>query len=340
MATKQVITYDTVLRELADKQYKPVYLLMGDESYYIDAICGYIEEHVLTDVEKDFNQMVFYGRDVDASTVTNAARRFPMMAERQVVIVKEAQDMADLENLVYYMQSPMNSTILVLCYKHGTVDKRKKLVSLVEKIGIVFESKKIKETQLSAFITGYLKKKKLDIEPKAVMMLVESVGTDLSRMVGELEKLILTVSKDKARITADQVEQNIGISKEYNIFELRAALVEKDILKANMIINYYADTPKENPLPKVLATIFNFFSNLMLAYYAPKNNEAEIASWIGLKSPWAAREYMTAMRHYSGVKTMQIISAIRQADALSKGIGKGNLSDKDILRELVFFIMH
>ena len=340
MAAKQGITSEDILRNLANKQYAPIYLLMGEEAYYIDLIEGYIEDHVLTDAEKDFNQIVVYGRDVDAATITNTARRFPMMAERQVVIVKEAQDVEDLENLSYYAQSPMMSTILVLCYKHGTMDRRKKLPALIEKNGVVFDSKKIRDAQLPGFISTYLKKKKIDIEPKASMMLTEYVGTDLLRMVGELDKLIITLPKGQMRVTADQVEKNIGISKEYNIFELRDALVEKNVLKANKIINYYAATPKENPLPKTLAGLFSFFSNLMLAYYAPEKSEQGIASWLGMRNSWQAKEYITAMNRYSGVKTMNIISEIRKADALGKGIGKGNLSDEDILRELIYFIMH
>ena len=340
MAVKQGITSEEILRDLANKNYKPIYLLMGEEAYYIDLIDDYIEQNVLTETEKDFNQIVMYGMDVDAATITNTSLRFPMMAERQVVVVKEAQNVADLQDLVYYAQNPMKSTILVLCYKHGVMDRRKKLFAQIEKNGVVFESKKIRDAQLPAFITTYLKKKRIDIEQKASMMLTDYVGVDLLRLVGELDKLIITLPKGQMRITADQVEKNIGISKEYNMFEFRDALVKKDVLKANRIINYYASTPKDNPLPKTLAGMFSFFSNLMMAYYAPDKSERGIATWLGFRQDWQARDYITAMRCYTGVKTMHIISEIRRADALSKGIGKGNLSDDDILRELLYFVLH
>ena len=262
------------LKELRAKQYRPVYYLMGEESYYIDLISDYIVDNVLTDTEKEFNLTVVYGADVDIATVINAAKRYPMMSERQVVVVKEAQAIRNMEELSYYLQKPLNSTILVL------------------------------------------------------------------RLTGELEKLIITLPKDQTRVTPEQIERNIGISKDYNNFELRSAIVEKDILKANKIIKYFEENPKTNPIQMTLSLLFGFFSNLMLAYYAPEKTEQGIASFIGLKTPWQSREYLSAMRRYSGVKTMQIIGEIRYADAKSKGVGNSSLSDGDILRELVFKILH
>ena len=337
---KQEWTYDDILKELRGKQYRPVYYLMGDEPYYIDLIADYIEQQVLTETEKEFNLTVMYGADVDMATIINTAKRYPMMAEHQVVIVKEAQAVRNMDELSYYLQKPLQSTILVLCHKHGVIDRRKKLAAEIEKAGILFESKKIKEAQLPGFITSYLKKKGTDIEPKAAAMLAEFVGTDLSRLTGELEKLIITLPKGLTRVTSEQVEQNIGISKDYNNFELRSALVEKDVLKANRIIKYFEDNPKNNPLQMTLSLLFGFFSNLMLAYYAPEKSEQGVATYLGLKSPWQAREYLTAMRRYSGVKTMQIIGEIRTADARSKGVENSSMSDSDILRELVFKILH
>ena len=337
---KQELTCDDILKELRAKQYRPIYYLMGEESYYIDLIADYITDNVLSETEKEFNLTVVYGADVDIATVINAAKRYPMMSEYQVVIVKEAQAIRNMEELSFYLQKPLNSTILVICHKHGTLDKRKKLVAEVEKVGILFESKKIKDSQLPAFINSYMKRKDIDMEPKASAMLADFVGTDLSRLTGELEKLIITLPAGQKRVTPEQIEKNIGISKDYNNFELRSALVEKDILKANKIIKYFEENPKTNPIQMTLSLLFNFYSNLMLSYYSPEKTEQGIASWLGLKSPWAARDYLTAMRRYNGVKTMQIIGEIRYADAKSKGINNASMSDGDILRELVFKILH
>ena len=340
MAGKQEITCDDILKELRAKQYRPVYYLMGEEAYYIDLIADYIEEHVLTETEKEFNLIVVYGADVDVATIINAAKRYPMMSEYQVVIVKESQSVRNIEELVYYLQKPLKSTILVLCHKHGVLDRRKKLAAEIEKVGVLFESKKLKEAQLPAFITSYLKRKGLDIESKATSMLADFVGTDLSRLTGELEKLVITLPQKQTRITPEQIEYNIGISKDYNNFELRTALIEKDVLKANRIIKYFDENPKNNPIQMTLSLLFGFFSNLMLAYYAPEKSEQGVASFLGLKTPWQAREYLTAMRRYSGVKTMQIIGEIRYTDAKSKGVGNSSLTDGDLLRELVFKILH
>lgn len=338
--TKQEITCDDILRELRSKQYRPIYYLMGEEAYYIDLISDYIMDNVLTDTEKEFNLSVVYGADVDIATVINAAKRYPMMSEHQVVIVKEAQSIRNIDELSYYLQKPLRSTILVMCHKHGVLDRRKKLAAEIEKVGILFESKKLKETQLPAFITSYMKRKGVDLEPKATSMLADFVGTDLSRLTGELEKLIITLPKGQTRVTPEQIERNIGISKDYNNFELRSALVERNVLKANQIINYFEKNPKTNPLQMTLSLLFGFYSNLMLAYYAPEKSEQGIASFLGLKSPWQAREYQTAMKRYSGVKTMQIIGEIRYTDAKSKGIGNSSLADSELLRELIFKILH
>lgn len=337
---KHEIACDDILKELKAKQYRPIYYLMGEESYYIDLISDYITENVLSETEKEFNLTVVYGADVDVATVINAAKRYPMMSEYQVVIVKEAQAIRNLEELTYYLQKPLRSTILVICHKHGTLDRRKKLAAEIEKTGILFESKKVKDAQVPLFIAAYMKKKGIDAEPKASAMLADFIGTDLSRLTGELEKLIITMPKNQKRLTPDQVEKNIGISKDYNNFELRSALVDKDILKANRIIKYFEDNPKTNPIQMTLSLLFNFFSNLMLTYYSPDKSEHGIASMLGLKTTWQARDYMSAMRRYSGVKTMQIVGEIRYADAKSKGVDNTSMTDGDILRELVFKILH
>ena len=300
---KQEITCDDILRELKAGQYRPIYYLMGEEPYYIDLISDYITDNVLNETEKEFNLTVVYGADVDVATIINAAKRYPMMSEHQVVVVKEAQNIRNIEELSYYLQKPLLSTILVICHKHGVLDKRKKLAAEIEKSGILFESRKVKESQLPAFITSYMKRKGIDLEPKATSMLADFVGTDLSRLTGELEKLII-------------------------------------VLKANRIIKYFEENPKTNPIQMTLSLLFGFFSNLMLAYYAPEKSEQGIAAFLGLKSPWQSREYLNAMRMYNGIKTMQIIGEIRYTDAKSKGVGNPSLNDSDLLRELVFKILH
>ena len=285
-------TYEEIARELKNRIYKPVYYLMGEESYYIDRISEYIAQTVLNENEKEFNQTIVYGADTDIATVINAAKRYPMMSKYQVVIVKEAQNIKNIEELVYYLQKPLDSTILVLCHKHGTLDRRKKLAAEIEKVGVLFESKKIKDAQLPGFISSYLKRRSVEIEPKASEMMAEFVGADLSRMAGELEKLIITLPREQKRITPEQIERNIGISKDYNNFELRNALVAKDVFKANQIIKYFEENPKTNPLQMTLSVLFNFFSNLMLAYYAPDKSEQGIANQLGLKSSWQSKDYM------------------------------------------------
>jgi DNA polymerase-3 subunit delta len=334
------VTYEEIARDLKNRNYKPIYYLMGEESYYIDKISEYISQTVLTDEEKEFNLTVMYGADTDIASIINAAKRYPMMSEYQVVIVKEAQNVKDMESLVYYVQKPLPSTILVICHKHGTLDKRKKLAATIEKVGVLFESKKIKDTQLSGFITSFLKRKSVDIEPKAAEMMAEFVGTDLSRMAGELEKLVLTLPAGQMRITPEQIERNIGISKDYNNFELKNAIIARDVLKANKIIKYFDENPKTNPIHATLSVLFNFFSNLMLVYYAPDKSEQGIASMLGLKNTWQAKEYLAAARVFSGVKVMQIIGEIRYCDAQSKGVDNVSLKDGDLLRELIFKILH
>lgn len=333
-------TYEEIARDLKNRIYKPVYYLMGEESYYIDRISEYIAQTVLNENEKEFNQTILYGADTDIATIINAAKRYPMMSKYQVVIVKEAQGVKNIDELSYYLQKPLESTILVLCHKHGVLDRRKKLAAEIEKVGVLFESKKIKDTQLAGFITSYLKRKSIEIEPKASEMMAEFVGTDLSRMAGELEKLIITLPKGQKRITPEQIEQNIGISKDYNNYELRNALIIKDVFKANQIIKYFEENPKTNPLQMTLSVLFNFFSNLMLAYYAPEKSEQGIAAQLGLKSPWQSKDYLAAMRKYSGVKVMQIIGEIRYCDVKSKGVGNSSLGDGELLRELVYKILH
>ena len=334
------MTYEDIAKNIKNGKFEPVYLLMGDEDYYIDRIADYIADNALDENEKEFNLTVVYGMDTDMASIVNNAKRYPMMSERQVVMVKEAQNLKSWDDLSFYLQKPLESTVLVFCYKHGSLDRRKKIVAEIEKKGVVFESKKLKENMLPGFISSYLKRRKMEIEDKAAEMMADFVGNDLNRMAGELEKLIITMPKGKNRITPDEIEKNIGISKDYNNFELKNALIAKDTLKANKIVKYFNDNPKNNPIQPTLAILFNYFSNLMVAYYAPERNENGVAAYLGLKSPWLAKEYLAGMKMYSGVKVMNIITQIRLCDARSKGIGNVTLSQGELLRELVYFILH
>ncbi|KAA6351870.1 DNA polymerase III subunit delta [termite gut metagenome] len=337
---KQEFTFDDILTEFKNKQYRPIYYLMGEEPYYIDLITDYISENILSETEKEFNLTILYGTDVDTTKIINMAKRYPVMSQYQVVIIKEAQEIDNIDKLSFYLQKPQKSTILVICHKYGVLDRRKRLATEIEKTGILFESKKIKEAQLPLFITSYLKPKNTDIDSKAIAMLADFVGSDLSRLTGELDKLTITLPVGKNCITPEQVEKNVGISKDYNNFELRSALLEKDILKAYKIVKYFEETPKNNPIQVTLSLLFNFFSNLMLTYYASDKSDKGIATMLNLKTPWQAREYIIAMKKYSGVKVMQIINDIRYADAKSKGVNNYSISDGDILRKLIFRILH
>jgi DNA polymerase-3 subunit delta len=337
---KQEITFEGIMSSLQAKQYAPIYFLMGEEGYFIDVISNYIIDHVLTNEEKEFNLTVAYGADVDIATVISAAKRYPMMSEHQVVVIKEAQNIKNMDELAFYLQKPLQSTVLVLCYKNGTVDRRKKWVAEIGKVGVLFESKKMRDNQLPPFINNYMKQKGLEMDPKATQMMADFVGADLSRMTNELDKLIITQPKGQKRVTPEQIERNIGISKDYNNFELRNALIEKDVLKANRIIKYFAENPKTNPIQMTLALLFSFFSNLFMAYYAPDRSDAGVASFLELRSPWAAKDYVAAMRKYSGVKVMQILHEIRYTDARSKGVDNNSVDDADLLRELIYKILH
>ena len=337
---KQEITHVEIVKDLQAKKYKPVYYLMGEESYYIDRIADYMADTILTEEEKEFNQIILYASDTELSTIINAAKRYPMMAEHQVIIVKEAQNLKNLDELSFYLQKPQPSTILVFCHKNGTLDKRKKITLEIEKTGVLFESKRMKEAQLPGFITTYLKKKGIDIEPQACQLIAESIGSDLNRISSELDKLFLSLSPQQKRVTPELVERHIGISKDFNNFELRNALIEKNVFKANQIIKYFEENPKSNPIQMTLSVLFNFFSNLMLAYYAPEKSEQGIAAQLGLRTPWQSRDYMSAMRKYSAVKVMYIISDIRECDARSKGVGNPSTSNGDLLKELIYKILH
>lgn len=336
---KQETSYEQILTELRKKVYQPVYFLMGEESYYIDLISDFIQNNVLDEGEKEFDQTIVYGKDTDISAIINAAKRYPMMAKYQVLIVKEAQLIKSWDDLVYYLQNPLKSTILVFCYKYGTPDKRKKWFQDLGKTGTVYESVKLRDYEIGNWITKYTKSKNVAIDEKAIVMLSEYLGTDLSKLVNELDKLILTKPVDMPRITPDLVEKNIGISKDFNVFELQAALVNRDALKANRIIRYFADNKKANPLVLVFAQLFKFFSDLMLYHYLPDKSQGAVASELKI-NPYFVKDYQKAAQTFGAWKTMNIISFIRETDARYKGIDNPSTDEGDLLKELIFKILH
>ena len=333
-------TYESIMSELKNGIYRPVYYLMGEEGFFTDRITEYIIENALDEVERDFNLTVFYGLDTDMDTVVTAAKRFPMMAERQVVVVKEAQMIKNTDALLYYLQMPQPTTVLVFAHKNGSLDKRKKIATELEKCGIVLDSKRMRDEQLPQFINACLKEKGLVADSKPVLMIRESIGADLSRIAGEIDKLAIALPQGDNVVTAEMVEEHIGISKEYNNFELQNAIVNKDVCKANKIINYFAANPKKNPIQMTLALLFSFFSNLMMSYYSPDKSERGIADFLGLKNSWGVGDYVKAMRNYRAMHVMEVLHLIRVADARSKGAEGPQVPDGEIMRELLFRIMH
>ena len=329
------------MRDLKARKFAPVYYLMGDEPYYIDKITDYIAENVLPPEERDFNQTVMFGSDVSAAQVVDVARRYPMMSDLQVVIVKEAQSLRNTEPLEFYLQKPLKSTILVMCHKNGTIDRRKKLAAVVERTGVLFESKKLRERDLPAFIENYLRAKGASIDPKSQQVIADSIGADLNRLVGELDKLLIALPADDRRVTPAVVERQIGVSKDFNAFELRDAIVNKNVFKANQIVKYFDENPKAGSLYSFIPMLFNYFQNLLVAFYCPQKGSPDaLAKWLDLRSAWAAKDFMTGMRNFKAVKVLQIIYKIREIDAKSKGLDNPNTPPEELMKELIFFILH
>ena len=335
-------SYETIMRDLKARHFSPIYILMGDESYYIDKISDYIAEHVLRPEERDFNQTVVFGSDISASQIVDSAKAFPMMAEKRVVIVKEAQNLKGTEPLVKYFKQPVVSTVLVLCHKNGSIDKRKKIIPAAQIGGaVIFESKKLYERELPGFITSYFMQHEITVEQKAAQMIADHVGADLHRLTSELDKILISFSEADRMVTPEIVEKEIGVSKDFNAFELRSAIIQRDVYKANLITKYFDNNPKAGSLFSFLPMLFSYFENLMIAFYSPnRSNENALAQFLELRNGWAARDYLTGMRNYSGMKTMQIISKIREIDAKSKGLDNPNTASSELMKELIFFILH
>lgn len=342
MAEKKTApTFDGIMRDLKDNVFAPIYILMGDESYYIDQISNYIQSHALPADQQAFDQTVVFGADVSGSQIADLAMQFPMMAPKRVIIVKEAQGLRSMDRLERYAQNPQPKTILLVCYKNGVMNRRSKFVSAVEKNGVVFESKKLREWQLPGHIRSYLQTKKFSIDDKSAAMIADNIGADLNRLYSELDKLVISLPSGESRVTPEMVERNIGVSKDFNSFELRDAIVNRNVLKANMIIKYFDNNPKAGSLFSFLPLLFNYFQNLMLVYYAPNNKDQNaLAAYLDMKNAWGIKDYLVGMRNYTGRKTLQILQKLREIDAKSKGLDNPSTPVGDLMKELIFFILH
>ncbi len=326
-----------IVNDIKAGNIKPIYFLMGEEPYYIDKLSDFIEENVLTEDEKGFNQTVMYGRDVSMEEIISAAKRYPMMAERQVIIVKEAQDLSRyMDKFEAYAEQPTPTTVLVFGYKYKTLDKRKKVTKLIEKNGLVFESKKLYENQVGDWIKRVLQGKNYGIEPKANAMLVEFLGTDLSKINNELEKLQIVLPKGTT-INAQHIEENIGFSKDFNVFELRKAIGEKNQLKAYQIAKYFADNPKENPMIFIIPQVFSFFVSL-LQYHGLKDRNPKNVAAVLKVNPYFLKDYDVALRNYPMKKVSSIVAKLRNIDVKSKGVGANALPMHDLLKEMLVTI--
>ena len=334
------MTIQEILKELKNKIYRPLYLLHGEEPYFIDMVTDYIIENVIPPEEKAFNQTILYGRDTDTGSVINAARRFPMMSQHQVIVVREAQELKDIDELAVYAANPLKSTILVINYKYRTYDKRKKLCRAIEQSnGAVVQSARLYENKVPDWIVSWLKIRNCTIDPVATMLLVEYLGADLGKIENELEKLLLSLPENDKRITPLSIERNIGISKDYNNFELQKALGNKDVLKANRIINYFAKNQKDNHITPTIISLYFYFSKVFTFHFVKDRSGRNLASVLKV-NPYFVTEYEQAAKRYNPRKTAMIISWLREYDMRSKGWGNSSADAGDLLKELIYKILH
>lgn len=333
------ITYEDIISDLRKRIFKPVYFLAGEEPYYIDLISDYIEEKVLSDSEKAFNQIIIYGEDTTIRDIIETARRFPMMATHQVILIKEAQSLKKIDDLLIYLEKPLLSTILVFNYKYKTIDKRTKLFKTLESQAIYFESPRLRDYQVPGWIERYLMAKGLKCDPSASAMMTDYLGTDLHKIANELDKLLITLPKDKKLITTDLIEKNIGISKDYNNFELQKAVGERNVLKANMIVMYFSNNQKDNPITLTIASLFSFFTKLLTWHYLTDKSKNNVASVLKV-NPFFVRDYETSAAKYNASQTIAVISLLRTYDMKSKGFGDLSTEPGDLLKELIFKIIH
>ncbi|MDT8392873.1 MAG: DNA polymerase III subunit delta [Bacteroidales bacterium] len=331
--------FDILLTDLKNKIYKPIYLLHGEEEYFINIISDYIEDHILDEAEREFNQTVMYGKDVDAGTIIDTARRYPMMSNYQVVIVKEAQALADIEELKSYAEKPFDTTILVLCHKHKAFDSRKSLHKIIDKTGVVFKSNRLYDNQLPAWINNQVKAEGYSITPEAAQLLSANLGSNLSKIRMELEKLFISLDKNSV-INEDAIEENIGISKDFNIFELQKALGAGDVVKANLIIKHFGANPKANPFVLTTALLYQFFAKLLIYHkIKDKSKDNTVAAELST-SPYFVRDYRNAAKRFSLQKSIQAVSLLREYDLKFKGVNNVSADEGELLKELVFKLMH
>ncbi len=342
--------FEQILADLKNKIFHPVYFLYGEEPYYIDEISSFIEKNVLSETEKEFNQTILYGRDVDISTVISNAKRFPMMANYQVVIVKEAQDIKDLvvkpdtnnkavgSYLQKYLEHPLKSTLLVFCYKYKKLDKRTSLAKTIDKKGVLFESKKIFDNQVPNWIENQIKKKGYTITPKATILLSEFLGTNLGKIINEINKLTINLPEN-TRITDTHIENNIGISKDFNVFELQKALAKRDAVKSVSIVNYFAANAKDNPLIKVIAILYPYFIKVLMYHHISDRSQRNVASILSV-NPFFVSDYVTAARNYNLSKLNKVISVLREYDLKVKGVDSNTSDGGELMKEMIFKILH
>jgi len=330
---------EQIFSDLKKKIYYPVYLLTGDEPFYIDKITEYILKTVLTEEEKSFNEHIFYGKDTDVATVINTAKRFPMMAAHQTVIVKEAQHLKDIDNLIYYVEKPLKSTILVINYKYKKVDKRKKLYKAIQDSGVIMDSQKLYEDKIPTWIAQYLHKRGFQVEPRGAVMLTEFLGNDLGKIVNELEKLVITNDSTAKKITANQIEKNIGISKDYNNFELTKALTTRKAEKAFAITSYFGKNQKNNPIILTISSLYYFFSKVLMYHFVKDKTPRNVASMLKV-NPYFVKDYESAAKVYSKGKLAKIIALLREYDLKSKGVENVSSAPGDLLKELVYKILN
>ena len=333
------VTFEEIMSDLKKRIFKPVYFLAGDEPYYIDLITDFIQEKVLAEAEKSFNQVVLYGEDTTVNSIIETSRRFPMMSSHQVVIVKEAQALKKIEDLMVYLEKPLLSTILVLNYKYKVIDKRTKLYKALDTQGVYFETMRLRDYQVPPWIERYLMTKGIKSDPEAAAMLTEYLGTDLHKIVNELDKLLITLPAGKPVITTSLIEKNIGISKDFNNFELQKAIGERNIFKANLIVQYFANNPRDNPINLTIASLFSFFTKILTYHYLTDKSKNNVAAVLKI-NPFFVKDYEISALKYNASKTVHIISLLRTYDMKSKGFGDVSTESGDLMKELVYRILH
>ncbi len=333
------MTLEEIVKEVDQKKFRPIYLLMGDEPYYIDRLCDYIQSKVLSEEERSFNEYILYGKDVGAVEIDNVARRFPMMAPHQLVLVKEAQLIKKIEDLVHYASQPQPTTVLILAHKYKSIPKNRKLYKAIEKNGVVFESKKLYDSQIAEWVTSYLRKRKWQIDPASAQLIAENLGNDLSKISNELDKLLLVSNSGQQLVTPELIQSNIGISKDYNTFELQKALGMRQEIKAYRIVQYFASNQKEHPFVLSISSLYAYFSKLLLLHFSKDKSPRNLASVLGI-NPYFVNEYLVAAKNYSPRKVVDIIHLLREYDLKSKGVDANATEPGELLRELIFKILN